>query len=227
MPNRISTTGSELFIVDNSDADWKVARYLHDWCQISKAIDCATGNFEIGALLALHNEWQKVDQFRILMGSEVIPRTKHAFLQAFDQTKQRLDQSIEIEKEKNEFLEGVPEVVEGLRSGKIECRAYRKEKFHAKAYITHARMDVVGSAALVGSSNFSFLGLTENIELNVQICRTILAMVVREARCSLDNSPISLQNIRLRDGPHETRRNCARIFAASPSSPCAKEFWRG
>ena len=48
MPNRTSTTGSELFIVDNSDLDWKVLRYLHDWCQISKSIDCATGHFEIG-----------------------------------------------------------------------------------------------------------------------------------------------------------------------------------
>jgi HKD family nuclease len=60
-------------------------------------------------------------------------------------------------------------IVDGLRSGKIKCKVYRKEKFHAKAYITHARMEVVGSAALVGSSNFSFPGLTENIELNVQI----------------------------------------------------------
>jgi HKD family nuclease len=169
MPNRTSTTGSELFIVDNSDVDWKVVRYLHDWCQISKAIDCATGNFEIGALLALDNQWQKVDQFRILMGCEVTPRTKSAFLQALDETKRNLDASIEVEKERNEFLKGVPDIVEGIRSGKIACRAYRKEKFHAKAYITHARMEVVGAAALVGSSNFSYPGLTENIELNVQI----------------------------------------------------------
>ncbi len=169
MPNRTSMTGSELFIVDNSNVDWKVVRYLHDWCQISKAIDCATGNFEIGALLALDNEWQKVDQFRILMGSEVTPRTKNAFLQALDETKRRLDESIEVEKERNEFLKGVPDIVEGIRSGKMACRVYRKEKFHAKAYITHARMEVVGAAALVGSSNFSFPGLTENIELNVQI----------------------------------------------------------
>ncbi len=49
------------------------------------------------------------------------------------------------------------------------CRVYRKEKFHAKAYITHARLEVVGSSALVGSSNFTYPGLTENIELNVQI----------------------------------------------------------
>ena len=36
MPKRTSLTGSELFIVDNSDTDWKVLKYLHDWCRISK-----------------------------------------------------------------------------------------------------------------------------------------------------------------------------------------------
>ncbi len=63
----------------------------------------------------------------------------------------------------------MPAIVEAIRSGKIVCRVYRKAKFHAKAYITHARLEVVGSSALVGSSNFTFPGLTENIELNVQI----------------------------------------------------------
>ncbi len=57
MPQKTSLTGSELFIVDNSDDDWKAARYLHDWCQLSKSIDIATGYFEIGALLALDGEW--------------------------------------------------------------------------------------------------------------------------------------------------------------------------
>jgi hypothetical protein len=66
MPNRITKAGSELFVVDNSDDDWKVLRYLHDWCQISKGIDIATGYFEIGALLGLKDEWQKVDRIRIL-----------------------------------------------------------------------------------------------------------------------------------------------------------------
>src|SRR6266404_3371022 len=83
--------------------------------------------------------------------------------------KARLDASLEVEKEKNDFLSGVPGIVDAIRSGKIRCRVYRKEKFHAKTYITHARLEVVGSSALVGSSNFTFPGLTENIELNVQI----------------------------------------------------------
>jgi superfamily II DNA or RNA helicase len=169
LPKRTSQAGSELFIVDNSDEDWKVVRYLHDWCQISKAIDAATGYFEIGSLLSLRDEWQKVDKIRILMGDEVSLRTKNAFAQGLCQAASKLDQSIEREKEQNDFLVGVPAIVEAIRSGKIECRIYRKEKFHAKAYITHARLEVVGSSALVGSSNFTYPGLHENIELNVQI----------------------------------------------------------
>jgi hypothetical protein len=70
MPNRTSPTGSELFIVDNSDTDWKVLHYLNDWCQIFKAIDIATGYFETGSLLSLEDEWQKVDKIRILVVSK-------------------------------------------------------------------------------------------------------------------------------------------------------------
>ena len=33
--------GSDLFIVDNSDADWKVRNYLAEWCGLAKTIDIA------------------------------------------------------------------------------------------------------------------------------------------------------------------------------------------
>ena len=82
MPKRLSPTGSEFFIVDNSDTDWKALRYLHDWCQLSKAIDVATAYFEIGSLLALKGEWQKVDKIRILMGAEVSLRSAAVFQEA-------------------------------------------------------------------------------------------------------------------------------------------------
>src|ERR1700688_2474906 len=129
MPNRKSTSGSELFIVDNSDTDWKVLRYLHDWCQIAKGIDIATGYFEIGGLLGLKGEWQKVDQIRILMGDEVSLRTRDAFTRGFARARERLDDSLEDEKRSNDFLSGVPAIVEAIRAGKIVCRVYRKEKF--------------------------------------------------------------------------------------------------
>ncbi|MCC7081243.1 MAG: hypothetical protein IT530_11270 [Burkholderiales bacterium] len=73
------------------------------------------------------------------------------------------------DKDANQFLQGVPAVLKALRSRQIECRVYDKEKFHAKAYITHEKLEVVGSQALVGSSNFTKPGLTMNVELNIQV----------------------------------------------------------
>ena len=67
----------------------------------------------------------------------------------------------------------MPAIVEAITSGKIKCRIYTKKKFHAKAYITHSKLAVVGSSALVGSSNFTFPGLTGNVELNVQLRREV------------------------------------------------------
>ncbi|RWQ46943.1 helicase-related protein [Mesorhizobium sp.] len=178
MPKRSShKSGSELFIVDNSAEEWKALRYLRDWCQISKAIDIATGYFEIGALLALEGEWQKVGKIRILMGDDVSRRTKRAFEAGLERIQQKLDFSVEQEKLKNHFLSGVGSIVTAIALGQIECRVYRKDKFHAKAYITHGTLEVVGSSALVGSSNLTLPGLTENIELNVQITGTPVAVL--------------------------------------------------
>lgn len=161
--------GSQLLIVDNSDERWKVSTYLREWCEISKRFDIATGHFEIGGLLALQAGWQKVDDIRVLMGGATTLRTKQAFDEALRQIRTTLTDSLETEKITNNFLTGVPAIVEGIRRGQIRFRLYRKERFHAKAYITHARAEVVGAFALVGSSNLCHPGLNGNVELNVQI----------------------------------------------------------
>lgn len=163
------TSGSEFFIVDNSDRDWKVREYLAEWTDISHQFDIATGYFEIGALLTLEGKWQQLDKIRILMGDEMTRRTKKTLIEALKtDIEKKLNASIENEKEKNDFLKGVPAVVEALKDKKIECRVFTKKKFHAKAYITHSRLNVVGSSALVGSSNFTYPGLTDNVELNIR-----------------------------------------------------------
>ena len=74
-------TGNDLFIVDNSDDDWKVLSYLAEWSEISHKFDIATGYFEIGALLGLDGQWQKLDQIRILMGDDVTKRTHRALVE--------------------------------------------------------------------------------------------------------------------------------------------------
>jgi hypothetical protein len=101
-------SGGELFIVDNADDDWKVQRYLHDWCEIACAFGIATGYFEIGSLLSLDGNWQKLEGIRILMGDEVSKRTKRAFEEGLANIKERLDDSIE-------YLDGVQAQVTELK----------------------------------------------------------------------------------------------------------------
>jgi hypothetical protein len=166
---KANKSGGDIFIVDNSDSDWKVAQYLRDWTELAHQFNIATGYFEIGSLLALDGQWQRLDHIRILMGDEVSYRTKRAFAEGLQKATERLDGSLESEKRDNDFLTGVPAIVEAIRARKIQCRVYRRDKFHAKCYLTHGRSPVIGSFALVGSSNFTFPGLSENVELNVQI----------------------------------------------------------
>ena len=161
--------GGGLFIVDNSVSGWTGLEYLRQWSDLARSFDIATGFFEIGALLALDGKWQQLERIRLLMGDEVSLRTHNVFKEALRRRVGRLDDSLESEKGPNPFLEGVQAVVEAIAEGRIECRVYRRDKFHAKAYITHAKFDVVGAQALVGSSNFTRPGLTRNVELNIQV----------------------------------------------------------
>ena len=105
MADLAKRSGSDLFIVDNSDGDWKVHSYLADWCDLSSAIDIATGYFEIGALLCLKEKWQGVDRLRILMGDEMSLRTKRASVDGLKKAVERLNQSLESEKQQNDFLQ--------------------------------------------------------------------------------------------------------------------------
>jgi ERCC4-related helicase len=172
-----------LFIVDNSKTEWSVKRYLNDWCEISSQFDIATGYFEIGGLLEIDGKWQKLEKIRILFGDEVTKRTKEVFENALYQIADKLDNSIENEKEVNEYLIGVPAIISAIKKGKIGCRVYNKEKFHAKAYITYMKKEYFNSIAealhisnghaLVGSSNFTRPGLNQNIELNVQVSQNV------------------------------------------------------
>jgi superfamily II DNA or RNA helicase len=170
VPSSNLSQGGELFIVDNSNSEWKGLKYLQDWTEIARAFDIASGFFEIGSLLALDGRWQRLEKIRILLGAEMSARTRQALLEGLrNRTESVLDRSVEEVKEQNDFLTGVPAIVDALRSGKIESRVYDKKKFHAKAYITQAKVKVIGSVALVGSSNFTLPGLTENVELNIQL----------------------------------------------------------
>lgn len=80
MDDKLIKSGIDLFIVDNSDQMWKVRNYLHEWTELSHSFDIATGYFEIGALLALDGQWQKLEKLCILIGDEISKRMRKALL---------------------------------------------------------------------------------------------------------------------------------------------------
>ena len=166
----IEAPGSDLFIIDNTEANGSCLVYLQSWTKSSTALDVATGYFDIGALLGLDGNWQHLSKIRILMGADTSHRSRKAMLEAVSRrAAEELDQSLEDNKTENPFLRGVPSILSALRSRQIECRVYDRAKFHAKTFITHTEGGATSSRALVGSSNFTRPGLTTNIELNVQI----------------------------------------------------------
>lgn len=130
----------------------------------SKALDVATGYFEVGALLDLDGYWQKLTRIRLLMGDEMTRKTRKAFVEAL---KDRDRNGIERFQEADDWkaLEGLEAVYKALVNGFIEAKVYTKAKFHAKAY--HFKTGGVVNHGIIGSSNFTHPGLTQNIELNL------------------------------------------------------------
>jgi hypothetical protein len=151
-------------------SNWKVVEYLKKWTEFTGRLDVATGYFEIGAFLSLEGDWQKIDNIRILMGNEVTYRTRAALLDFIKRRlNKELEQNIETIKDTRPLLSGLEAIMAGLLSKKIEVRVFDEGKFHAKCYITHERTGFFGPQALVGSSNFTEPGLTDNVELNIHV----------------------------------------------------------
>ena len=101
---------SDLYIVDNGNDEQIVKKYLREWCLISKQMDIATGYLEIGGLLSLDTEWQKLDKIRIILGNEVTRRTKEVIDKAVETLLETIKNSIDSEQEKIDFLIGVPAI---------------------------------------------------------------------------------------------------------------------
>ena len=149
---------------------WSGIRYLREWCDLAKSFDIATGFFEIGSLLALDGKWQGLEKIRILMGGDVTSSTRKALLEMVrDRATQHLNTSLEGDKDENPFCEVSPPSWMPFKARQIEVRVYNREKFHAKAYITHAKLEVIGAQGPRGIEQFHAPRADLNVELNIQV----------------------------------------------------------
>jgi phosphatidylserine/phosphatidylglycerophosphate/cardiolipin synthase-like enzyme len=150
-------------IIDNRGEN-KVVHALQRLLPNLQRMDVATGVFEVGSFLLLEGVWQDLERIRILMGDETTRRTKREIVQAMLQTS---NDSIEREKERDDALTGLAAVRDAIATRQILLKTYCKAKFHAKSYLMESKETSPVDFAIVGSSNFTKPGLTENVELNL------------------------------------------------------------
>ena len=130
----------------------------------SRTWDVATGYFEVGSLLDLDGQWQTLQGMRVLLGDEMTRRTRDELVRSL---RQQSENSLEDAKENDDALTGLAAVRQALASGHIQTRVYTQAKFHAKGYLMEGGENSPVDFAVVGSSNFTHPGLTQNIELNL------------------------------------------------------------
>jgi ERCC4-related helicase len=130
-------------------------------------LSIATGYWNLEGMRLVLSEIKNYSKIRLLIGREpVIPRYK---LQIPTPESNYPDQDIKYDlsalKPDSDLTETVASIKELIEKGILEVRVYRKNFLHAKCYIfgSYKSDTAVG---VIGSSNFTKSGLTQNTELN-------------------------------------------------------------
>ncbi len=138
-----------------------------------RRLDVATGFFEPGAWRLLHESFQHLERFRLLLGRE--PTIAAPGEDTFDLRqlyRRRLQGDLEALPLDDEHATLVNSLLAFLRRPSVEVRLY-PSFLHAKAYI-------FSDVAIVGSSNLTAAGLTRKAELNLVRKEHAVAVALRE-----------------------------------------------
>ena len=154
----------------------------------------AVGYFFISGLSAIIKPIQNVDKIRLLISNTTDKNTAEALIEGFhsirevctevdkknfvnedrktkvkEDVKSNITQSLERMEQTTDDKTVVEILIKMMKSNQIEVRVYPKEKLHAKAYIFQPKETGFSQGtAIVGSSNLSLAGISQNSELNLR-----------------------------------------------------------
>ena len=179
-------------IIDNRER--KLAASVKPLLAESERAKFAVGFFFISGFKFIADELEKLTELRLLVGTVSDSQTieqlaeTHSAAQLLERTRKREFAS---QRERQKTLDGVGEAIRQrierlsqtdedervihlllklIEEKRFVIRVYTKSRLHAKAYIFDFRPDRYDRGmAIVGSSNLSFSGLTDNTELNVEV----------------------------------------------------------
>ena len=150
-------------IIDNN------RKFLKDTLiEVSKdfsEISIATGYWDLEGMKLILPQIEAYSKIRILIGREPMIARYHMQLPEPDFPDQDFKYDLSMLKPDSSLTETVAKIQELIEKGTLEVRVYRKNFLHAKCYIfgSHTTDTAIG---IIGSSNFTKNGLTQNTELN-------------------------------------------------------------
>lgn len=151
----------------------------------SRYFDVLVGYFYTSGFHALYPALETTEKIRILIGigtgKDIVDLIGHSkeneemeWQFSHTEVKECFEREVTAEMEHSEdnlrVEEGIERFISWLKNGKLEIRAYPSRNIHAKLYImTFKEGDRDFGRVITGSSNFTQSGLSDNLELNVEL----------------------------------------------------------
>jgi ERCC4-related helicase len=150
-------------IIDNERSS--MLEVLRTLCKEHDKISIATGYWDLGATLLLLEDLDSLSQIRLLIGREpLIPRHKLNSPEG-DFPDQDFQFDLAMVEQTSDVRKAADKVTEWIASGKLEVKVFTRTFLHAKTYI-FGDFESNNAVGVIGSSNFTKNGLTQNTELN-------------------------------------------------------------
>jgi len=158
-------------IIDNEENN-KLNKAIKILSNKSKEIKIATGYFYIDGfnivqedLLNLRNSIEVKGSinspFKIIMGNQTNLCTRDQIILGYKQEIEKISDPNQIK--------NISNLYRFIQSGIVDIRVHTKKLFHPKLYLFNHNIEdrFLGKKYIIGSSNFSYSGSTNNVELNL------------------------------------------------------------
>lgn len=154
-------------LIDNRNDAHRLSHILNRLLVEGASVRIATGYFNLAGFTLIRDGLTRAARVQLLLGKEPLPTPTSAAPDAQSITDE-LDADLQSTSGAGtrDAHERIRAFVEFLRDPRVEVKLYTARFLHAKAYIIEG-VAPFGAIAIVGSSNLTHAGLTQNTELNM------------------------------------------------------------
>jgi superfamily II DNA or RNA helicase len=145
-------------VIDNTN--YKLSDVLNEFINEDSSVYIATAYFNLEGFKLIKDSLKKAKEVKILIGKDPEKIISTETLESI------LQEEIEEKVDEKETRNSLDEFLSFIRRSEVEIKIYKDGFFHGKFYIIDGGIPTIGSVVIVGSSNFTYAGLTREGEFN-------------------------------------------------------------